>query len=289
MTPRELVDLIYRKAAEEGTPPAAKPSYRDTFKTGDPDARITGIATTGMSTFRVLRRAVAEGRNFIVTHEDTWFRDNDLPAFLGDDPIYLAKKAFIEQNRLIIWRNHDLAHRMRPDPLFAGQLRTLGWTADPIDPAPRMPIVTLPRPMTLRELARYAAQRTGTRSHRVTGDPDMIVRRVAVGVGYAFPSLPAVPDVDAIVGGESAEGSAGTLPTIDQSAFAADMTAIGKPRGIIFLGHMGTEDSPMILVADWLRSFVRDIPVAFLPAGEPFHPPLKGFADTAPRAKNLDK
>lgn len=284
MTPRELVDLIYRKAAEEGTPPAIPPSRRDTFKIGDPDTQITGIATTGMSTFGVLRRAAAQGRNFIISHEDTWFRDNDITDFLGDDPIYLAKKAFIERNKLIIWRNHDLAHRMRPDQLFAGQLRTLGWTADRIDPAPRMPIVTLPQPMTLRSLARYAAARTGTRSHRVTGDPDMIVRKVAIGVGYAFPSLPGFSEVDAIVGGESAEGSMGTLPTLDQSAFAADMTTVGKPRGIIFLGHMGTEDSPMILVADWLRGFVRDIPIAFLPAGEPFHPPLEGFADTAPRA-----
>ncbi|WP_420136868.1 Nif3-like dinuclear metal center hexameric protein [Sphingomonas sp.] len=280
MTPRELVDLIYRKAAEEGTPPAPAPSRRDTFKIGDPDARITGIATTGMATFRVLRRAVAERRNFIITHEDTWFRDNDIVDFLGDDPIYLAKKAFIDRNKLIIWRNHDLAHRMRPDPLFAGQLRALGWVADPIVPAPRMPIVTLPKPMTLRALARYAAGRTGTHSHRVVGDPDMIVRKVAVGVGYAFPSLPSLPDVDAIVGGESAEGSAGTLPTMDQSAFAADMTTLGHPRGIIFLGHMGTEDSPMQLVANWLGGFVRDIPIAFLPAGEPFHPPLSGFTDT---------
>lgn len=285
MTPRELVDLIYRKAAEEGTPAAPVLSKRDTFKAGDPDAQITGIATTGMSTFRVLRRAAAEGRNFIITHEDTWFRDNDIVDFLGDDPIYLVKKAFIERHKLIIWRNHDLAHRMRPDPLFAGQLQTLGWTADPIDPAPRMPIVTLPQPMTLRALARYAAARTGVRSHRVTGDPDMIVRKVAVGVGYAFPSLPSLPDVDAIVGGESAEGSAGTLPTMDQSAFAADMTTLGRPRGIIFLGHMGTEDSPMKLVADWLGGFVRDIPIAFLPAGEPFHPPLSGYTDTEPHPK----
>src|SRR3569623_496949 len=105
-------------------------------------------------------------------------------------------------------------------------------------PAPRMPIVTLPRPMTLADLTRYCVARTGTHSHRVTGNPDMLVRKVAIGVGYAFPGMPTVPDVDAIVGGESAEGSASALPTMDQSAFAADMTNIGRPRGIIFLGHM---------------------------------------------------
>lgn len=283
MTPRELIALIERKATEEGTPPARPGGYRDTIKTGNPDAQIRGIATTGMSTFRMLRRAVAEKRNFIVSHEDTWFRDTDQTDILGDDPIYRAKKAFIEQHELIIWRDHDLAHRMRPDQLFAGQLRTLGWTADAIDPAPRMPIVTLPAPMRLRELARYAAMRCGTHSHRIAGDPDMIVRKVAIGVGYAFPSLTTVPDVDAIVGGESAEGTSSALPTMDQSMFAADMTAIGRPRGIVFLGHMGTEDSPMQLVAEWLRSFVHGVPIDFLPAGEPFHPPLHGFADTLRR------
>jgi putative NIF3 family GTP cyclohydrolase 1 type 2 len=282
MTPRELVDLINRKAAEEGTPPSPIPSRRDTFKAGDPDARITGIFTTGMSTFDVLRRAVAAGRNMIITHEDTYFRDNDITDFLGDDPVYLAKKAFIERNGLIIWRDHDLAHRMRPDQLFAGQLRVLGWTADRIDPAPRMPIVTLPRPMTLADLTRYCVARTGTHSHRVTGNPDMLVRKVAIGVGYAFPSMPTVPEVDAIVGGESAEGSASALPTMDQSAFAADMTSIGKARGIIFLGHMGTEDAPMRVVAEWLRGFVRGIPIDFLGAGEPFHRPLSGFGNTLP-------
>jgi len=283
MTPRELVALIDRKAAEEGTPPPAAPSRRDTFKAGNPDAPITGIFTTGMSTFDVLRRAAAAGRNMIITHEDTYFRDNDIPDFLGDDPVYLAKKAFIERHGLIIWRDHDLAHRMRPDQLFAGQLRVLGWTADRIDPAPRMPIVTLPKPMTLADLTRYCVARTGTHSHRVTGDPDMVVRRVAIGVGYAFPSMPTVPDVDAIVGGESAESSASALPTMDQRAFAADMTSVGRPRGIIFLGHMGTEDAPMIVTAEWLRSFVPGIPIDFLPAGEPFHRPLSGFDNTLSR------
>lgn len=274
MTPRELVARIERKAAEEGTPAAPAPSRRDTFKAGDPDAQITGIVTTGMATLGLLQRAVAARRNMIITHEDTFFRDNDVTDFLGDDPVFRAKQAFIDRHRLIIWRDHDLAHRMRPDQLFAGQLRTLGWTADRIDPAPPMPIVTLPRPMTLADLARYCVARTGTHSHRITGAPTMIVRKVAIGVGYAFPSMPSVPDIDAIVGGESAEGSANAFPTMDQTAFAADMTSIGRPRGIVFLGHMGTEDSPMLVVAEWLRGFIPGIPLDFLPAGEPFHPPL---------------
>jgi hypothetical protein len=97
MTPQQIVDAIYAKAAAEGVGPPPHPSYRDTFKNGNPDTVVTGIATTGMSTFDMLKRAVAEGRNFIISHEDTWYSDNDSVEALSGDPVYLAKKAFIAQ------------------------------------------------------------------------------------------------------------------------------------------------------------------------------------------------
>lgn len=274
MTPRQIVDAIYAKAAAEGVPPSPRASYRDTFKIGDPDTTVTGIATTGMSTFDMLKRAVDEKRNFIISHEDTWYNDRDNIEALSDDPIYLAKKAFIEEHGLVIWRNHDLAHRMHPDQLFAGQLRLLGWQADKAETVAigRWPIVTLPQPMTLEALARYVAARTGTHAHRITGPRDMMVRKVAIGVGYAFPDFTAVPEADVIVGGESAEGADSDLPTYDATAFAQDATLLGRPRGIMLLGHMGTEDIGMKLMAEWIASFVKDVPIRYLPATEPFTP-----------------
>lgn len=274
MTPRELVEKIKAQAAAEGVGEPPRPSRRDTFKFGDPDIQITGVATTGMSTFDVLRRAKAENRNFIITHEATFFRDDDVTDFLVSDPLYAAKTAFLRESGLVIWRDHDLAHRMHPDQMFAAQLRVLGWTADQDRPARHMPVVTLERPMSLAELAAYVAERTKVRSYRIAGRPDMRVRRVAIGVGYAFPSFVADPDVDVIVGGESAEGSESLAPTYDMTAYAEDATALGQPRGLILLGHMGTEDIGMKLVAEWIRSFVPELSIAFLPAGEPFGAPL---------------
>jgi putative NIF3 family GTP cyclohydrolase 1 type 2 len=274
MTPRELVERIKARAAAMGTPEPARPSRRDTFKVGDPDITITGVATTGMSTFDVLRRALAAGRNMIITHEATFFRDDDVTDFLDGDPLYAAKLKFARDNGLVIWRDHDLAHRIKPDQMFAGQLRLLGWTADPAGPERRMPIVTLPEPMSLEQLARHVVERTGTRSYRVTGDPAMRVRRVAIGVGYAFPNFLIDPSVDVIVGGESAEGSESTLPTYDLTAFAADSTALGQPRGVMLLGHMGTEDIGMKLVAEWVGEIAPELDIAYLPAGEPFGRPL---------------
>lgn len=275
MTPQQVVDAIYARAAAEGVGPAPRPSYRDTFKIGNPDTAITGIATTGMSTFDMLKRAVAEKRNFIITHEDTWYSDNDSVEALSADPIYLAKKAFIDEHGLVIWRNHDLAHRLHPDPLFAGQMDLLGWKADkPASPAAsRWPVVTLPEPMTLEALARYVTARTGTHSHRITGPRAMMVRKVAIGVGYAFPDFSLDDDVDVIVGGESAEGADSHLPTYDATAFAQDSTLLGRPRGIILLGHMGTEDIGMKLLAEWIAGFIKDVTIRYIPATEPFSPP----------------
>ena len=274
MTPRELVDRMMAKALEEGAPAPARAGYRDTFKIGDPDIQITGIATTGMTTFRVLKRAAAEKRNFIIPHEGTWFSDRDeVKDYVEADPLYLAKKKFCEDNGLVIWRNHDLTHRMRPDQMFVGQLRLLGWTADAMPLISRMPTVTLPRPMKLADLARHVVTRCNVHAYRIAGPADMLVRKVAVGVGYAFPNFLMDPAVDVIVGGESQEGTDSNLPTYDLTGFAADSTALGRPRGLILLGHMGTEDIGMQVVAEWIRGMAPGISVAYLPAGEPFaHP-----------------
>jgi len=36
------------------------------------------------------------------------------------------------------------------------------------------------------------------------------------------------------------------------------------------LGHMMSEDHGMQEVAEWLGTFLSDVPIAFVPAGEPF-------------------
>ena len=43
----------------------------DRIVAGSPEVRVKGIATTMMATLEVIQRAVAAGRNMIVTHEPT--------------------------------------------------------------------------------------------------------------------------------------------------------------------------------------------------------------------------
>ena len=67
MTGREVVDLIKKNVGV----PWNDQSYRDTFKLGNPDSTVKGIATTVMVTFDMLKRANQAGLNMVISHEDT--------------------------------------------------------------------------------------------------------------------------------------------------------------------------------------------------------------------------
>jgi putative NIF3 family GTP cyclohydrolase 1 type 2 len=256
VTADAIVSRIKAQLASQGIP--WREGGRDTFKAGTPGTEVRGIATSGMSTFDVLRRAAADGKNFIVTHEPTFYNDRDVTTSLQADPVYLAKQTFIAEHDLVVWRFHDHAHMMRPDPLVVGSARALGWTQyeSPADPR----VYVLPS-TTLGELAAEMARRLGDRAIRIAGDPAMTVSRVALGPGYGMPPLTAAVDVS--VGGEIAESGGNT-------EYVLDAIAAGRPKGMILLGHMMSEDHGMQEVADWLRTFLSGVPIAFIPAGEPF-------------------
>ena len=256
MTAEEIVTRIRQQLAGQGI--KWRTETVDTFKAGDPDTPVAGIATTGMATFAVLKRAAKANRNFVITHEPTFYNHLDQTATLAGDPTYEAKQRFIRDNRLVVWRFHDHAHAIRPDPLVAGSARMLGWTPYASATEPR--IYNLP-PTTLRALAADVNRRLNGRAVRIAGDPAMKVARVALGPGYGVPPLTA--SVDVVVGGEMSESGG-------NSEYLADAAAAGQPKGIIVLGHMLSEDFGMFEVAEWLRGFLTDVPVEWVSAGEPF-------------------
>ena len=118
---------------------------RDVFKTGAPTEEVKGIATTGMATFDLLKRASAAGRNFVITHEPTFWNDQDRTTGFESDPVYQDKQKFVRDQKMVVWRFHDHAHLLRPDPLVAGSARMLGLTqyASPRARRLRIPAATL--------------------------------------------------------------------------------------------------------------------------------------------------
>jgi putative NIF3 family GTP cyclohydrolase 1 type 2 len=256
VTAQEVVARIQQKLADGGI--AWRTATVDTFKAGRPETPVRGIATTGMATLDVLRRASAAGRNFVITHEPTFYNHQDQTASLEHDTTYQAKLRFIEDQKMIVWRFHDHAHMMRPDPLVAGSARTLGLAA--YASQTERGIYVVPE-TTLRALAGDIARRLGAHAIRVCGDPQMKVTRIAVGPGYGVPPL--TQGIDVSIGGEAPESGG-------HAEYALDAQALGRPRGVILLGYMMSEDWGMREVADWLRGVIADVPVEWIAAGEPF-------------------
>ena len=122
LTPRRVVELIQAKLAVTW-----RTETVDTFKAGNPDTVVRGIATTVMATMSVLERAAAAGRNFIITHEPTFYGHTDSTAEIEADPIYQRKAELIRKHDLVVWRFHDHWHMRRPEPMAQGFFRAIGW------------------------------------------------------------------------------------------------------------------------------------------------------------------
>jgi putative NIF3 family GTP cyclohydrolase 1 type 2 len=258
MTGREVVDLIKKNLGV----PWNEQTYRDTFKAGDPDSEVKGIATTVMVTFNMLQRASKAGLNMVIAHEDTFWNDRDDTKDLLTNPLYLKKTDFIKKNGMIIWRMHDHMHSMRPDYTVVGSLRSVGVKGGE-NTTMRPGVLPIPE-TTLGEFASQVKRLTGSRAFRCVGDPKAKVSKVLLGPGYATPRMTAETDV--VVGGEQQEADG----VFDNAAYVADAASFGIAKGYITLGHVISEQPGMEDLGKWMETFVKGIPIRYVPAAEPF-------------------
>jgi len=258
MTAREVVERIKKN---QGIPWNDR-STRDTFKLGDPDATVKGIATTMMATFDVLKRANAAGLNMVITHEDTFWNDRDDTKDLAGIRLYQLKTEYALKNGLVVWRDHDHMHAMTPDYTVVGELRSVGIKGGE-HVTMRPGILTIPE-TTLGEFAAQVKRSSGARALRCVGDPKAKVSRILVGPGYATPRITA--EVDVVIGGEQQEADGG----FDNVEYAMDAVSLGMPKGVIMLGHVISEQAGMEDFGNWLRTFLTGVPIQFVPAEEPF-------------------
>jgi putative NIF3 family GTP cyclohydrolase 1 type 2 len=238
----------------------------DTFKAGDPDTRVTGIAVTMMGTFDVLQRAAASGKNLVITHEPTFYNHlddlNEIPE-KENDPVLAQKVAFIKEHKLVVWRFHDHWHARNPDGIETGMIHALGWEKFQDKENPYL--FTIPE-TTMEKLAAELKSRLQLRTMRVVGDRTMKVTRIAFSPGAAGMqreiSALEIPGVQLLITGESREWE-----TVE---YAADAVSEKKQKALIILGHIPSEQAGMEECARWLKPIVPETTVEFIPAEEPF-------------------
>jgi len=258
MTAREVVEAIKKN---QGVPWNDR-SYRDTFKVGDPNVTVKGIATTMMTTFDMLKRANAQGLNMVITHEPTFWTDRDDTKDLTDNPLYRLKTEFVVKNGMVVWRDHDHLHAMTPDYTVVGELRSVGIKGGE-HATMRTNTWTIPE-TTFGEFAAQVKRTSGARALRCVGDPNAKVSRIQVGPGYGTPRMTA--GIDVVIGGEQQEADGG----FDDVEYVMDAVSLGMPKGLIMLGHVISEQAGMEDFGNWLRTFIHDVPIQFVPADEPY-------------------
>ena len=264
MTAQQVIERIQASTGGDWKGPTV-----DTFKAGDPNTPVTGIATTFTPTMSVLKRAATSGKNLIITHEPTFYNHLDQTALVQNDPVYLDKQRFIAQHHMVIWRFHDHWHQaplLKHDGILQGMTAELGWQRyQSRDDAHKF---DLPE-TNLKALAADLRRRLHSNIIRVVGSPDMKVTGV-----YFLPGASGEvkqihglekPGVQVLVAGEASEWE-----TVE---YTRDASEQGRQKALILLGHAVSEETGMSECAEWLKTILPGVAVEFIPAGEPFWMP----------------
>lgn len=266
-TALEVVERV--RAALGGEVPA---DGVDGFKAGHPNTQVQGIATTAMATMTVLRKAVDAGANLIFSYEPTFFGRQDgplppdasRPAFVRgldpNDPVYLAKKAFIEENGLVVYRLRDQWQSQKGPEMISGLADALGWSSY------RTPgeatLYDIP-PASAEQVVALLRQKLNMQGGlRAVGDKTAQVQRVLLLPGFTTPAVmwARYNEADLLITGEVREW--------ENTFYAADMFTAGEKRALVTLGRAVSEDPGMRLCAEWLKTMAGDIPVRWIPAGD---------------------
>ncbi len=257
LTAQQVVDRI---RANVGVPWGD--TTTDGFKAGDPATVVTGVATTVMATLDVLRRAAAAEQNLVITQEPTFYSANDEPGNRAVDPVYLAKKAFIDQQRLVVWRFSDHWNARQPSEAATALAATLGWSGYRLPETEQ--IYQLPE-TTLGALIADVRSRLNVRGGlRVIGKPAMRVRNVFVSPGTTavLSTLLNLRRADVILAGEPREWE--VVP------YTLDTWSADRGKAMIAVGRIVSEAPGIQACAAWIRSIVPELPVENIARADPY-------------------
>ncbi|HEY3369925.1 MAG TPA: Nif3-like dinuclear metal center hexameric protein [Prolixibacteraceae bacterium] len=237
----------------------------DTFKSGNPDDVVTGIATCMFANMETLRKAVASNCNLIIAHEPTFYNHADKTDFLANDPVYQKKSEYIKQHGLIIFRFHDHWHRTEPDGIYIGMVEKLGWKANQVD---KSMFYFKFDEQTVGGFAQKLQEQLKGSQLRIVGDPKMRFTNVALSVGapgsQSHIDLLNSQSTQLLVAGEGQEW--------ETYQYVLDASMLGIKKAAIFTGHIPSEEAGMEYCARWLKTFIKDTPVIYIENGPAYQP-----------------
>lgn len=160
----------------------------DTFKIGNPQIEVRGIAVSWMSSLSALREAVQHGCNLFVTHEPTFYANQEDDPKGEEDRNTQEKLKLLQESGMVVYRCHDVWDLIPEVGVRDSWISGLGYAGYPLirSQMPFFNVVDIGE-TTLGELAEYIAAQIaplGQPGVQMVGDGRQIVRRVGLGTGY---------------------------------------------------------------------------------------------------------
>ncbi len=261
MSDLTALQLIQRVVAKTGAP--ARPNPVDHVAAGDPTQAVTGIAVMAQATLEGLCKAAAGGSNLVFTYDPAFWESGDDLNRLETDALFLDKRNFIRAHNMVVFNIQDHLHDAVPDLVARGMANALDWQAD----AANANLFKRP-PTTLLALAQELSARLDDKTLRVVGDPKLPVATVATAFG-ALAQLPGIAllngPIDVLVLGYTHEW--------EVVEYCQDMIAAGAKKALVLLGENSSVGAGMRYAADWIKTFVTEVPVTSIALPEPYWNP----------------
>lgn len=156
------------------------------------------------------------------------------------------------------------------DYIYKGLLREIGWDKY-LQPDEKCPwIYQIPK-TTLGQLAYFFKKKLNMDTIQIIGDENMPITRIGIlvgggSLGLGVEEMPIQVmernKLDLIIAGDITEW---TL-----CAYINDAYQMGYNRAMLTLGHERSEEAGIKYLADWLKSYIHNIPINFVDAKEPF-------------------
>lgn len=243
----------------------------DTFKCGDSQTEVSGIAVAWQSTWAALLEAHRLGCNLFVTHETTFYTpQEDDPAIFAAAAHARGKRDWLAQTGMVVYRCHDVWDVMPELGVLDSWAAGLGLPEPPLAATKYYAVYAAPPGVTtVCDLAQRAVARTagiGQELVQVIGAPDALQRpvtRVAVGTG----AITRVATMAAL-GAEAGVAPDCLIVTDDGMSTSRDgCWALDADLPLLVVNHGTAEEWGMVNLARYLCQLYPHVPVHHLPQG----------------------
>lgn len=163
----------------------------DTVKAGDPDREVHKAGVCWFASLDTIRAAADAGCDLLICHEPVFWEHDAAEKLWRDKAPGLSKARLLQETGIVILRVHDCWDQWPELGIRDSWAAHLELTERVFTSTEHRyhAIYAIPD-QTLKAFAQYVAERVrtlGEDSVRVMGEPDLVVKRPAIGVGCIGP------------------------------------------------------------------------------------------------------